>query len=188
MQVNPVVPNASVSKNVGRRRIERPRKIIVIEDHENLLDLLSRYLTGSGWDVLAAHGIHEFWDRQDQIPPAVILLDVGLVEGNGLEIARQVRANKVSRGVAILAMTGFSSQAAIQKCFDAGCDAILLKPFHLADLDRALADFIKQPTQVEVGMAAHNTTSPAIRPNNMLSHGFGGIHEFKNALRELYEE
>jgi CheY-like chemotaxis protein len=60
--------------------------------------------------------------------PDVMLLDIGLPDVNGYELARRVRASDWGRGVQLIAITGWGQDADRQRAFEAGFDHHLTKP------------------------------------------------------------
>ena len=118
-----------------------------MEDNEDLLELVARYLKGAGWEVALARGPRECWDRLKQIRPSVILLDMLFSEASGFEIAQSLKRERAYREIPILAMTGLYSRKDLQRCLEAGCSDVLLKPFRLTVLDKSLTDLASSPPQ-----------------------------------------
>ncbi len=58
----------------------------------------------------------------------MILLDIGLPEINGHEVARRLRSHEAFRRTIVIAMTGFGQERDCQQSLEAGCDAHLTKP------------------------------------------------------------
>lgn len=114
------------------------KKILVVDDNEDLLELLGNYLLGSGWQVALARSNRECWEQLTRIRPDVILLDILLLEGSGLEIVRFLKRERSYRHIPILAMTGLYARHEVNKCLQAGCRDVLLKPFNLVVLDQTL--------------------------------------------------
>ena len=121
------------------------KKILVVDDNEDLLELLGKHLMGSGWQVSLARGSRECWEQLARIPPDVILLDLLLLDGSGLEIARFLKREHSYRRIPILAMTGFYSRRKVDECLQAGCYGVLVKPFSLVVLDQTLTAFLIEP-------------------------------------------
>src|SRR5713226_5946245 len=132
------------------------KKILIVEDNKDLLELIGKYLRGSGWEVALAHGTRECWDRLTQVRPSVVLLDMLLSEDSGFEIARRLKREHAYRQIPIVAMTGLSSRHNVQRCFEAGCRAILLKPFRFTALDKILTELV-DPPRPPVGSAASDS-------------------------------
>ncbi len=70
-------------------------------------------------------------------PVDVLLLDMGLPDGNGMELAAELRDSRYGRPPAVIAVTGNSAAQQADAAIAAGCQAVLAKPYAAADL-RAL--------------------------------------------------
>jgi two-component system response regulator VicR len=107
------------------------KRILVVEDHssvsEILIDLLRRY----GHPSPASSGSDALQQIKKKAPD-VILLDVSLPDMNGLEIARLVRRNEKTNCIPILAMS--ASPIDKKKCLEMGCNDFILKPFSVSSL------------------------------------------------------
>jgi two-component system CheB/CheR fusion protein len=120
---------------MGDRAEEKPCKVLVVEDHGDSANLLSRVVWSFGFDVAVAEG---HWaglqaaraDRYD-----VLVCDVGLPDGDGCELLREVKAMYDIRGVAV---TGHGYPDDRRRCADAGFEAFLLKPISIGDLETAI--------------------------------------------------
>ena len=105
--------------------------IVVVEDDVGIGGSLARTLEGQGYDVTwATTG----GDGVASVRPdtALVILDLGLPDRDGLEICRQLRAGVVAPQVLIL--TARSDEADVVLGLDAGADDYLVKPFGLAEL------------------------------------------------------
>jgi CheY-like chemotaxis protein len=71
--------------------------------------------------------------------PEIVLLDIGLPEIDGYEIARRIRGSPDHRGVRLIALTGYGQAEDRQRAKASGFDAHLVKPVEFAALQRALA-------------------------------------------------
>ena len=101
--------------------------ILVIEDRPEMLALTQRTLAGSGFEVVAASdaeaGLAAAFDR----PPDLIILDVGLPDRNGFDVARELRER--SYPGALLMLTARDSVADKVMGLQSGADDYLAKPF-----------------------------------------------------------
>jgi DNA-binding response OmpR family regulator len=107
--------------------------ILVIEDRPEMLALLQRTLMGSGFEVVptsdAKAGLAVALERQ----PDLIILDVGLPDRNGFEVARELRER--SYPGALLMLTARDSVADKVLGLEAGADDYLAKPFDPDELN-----------------------------------------------------
>lgn len=77
--------------------------------------------------------------RIESFHPDVALLDLGLPEMDGYELAGRLRAIRELSGIRLIALTGYSHATDRQRALAAGFDDHLIKPVDLAALERALA-------------------------------------------------
>lgn len=75
----------------------------------------------------------------DEVRPEIVVLDVGLPEMDGLEVARRIRANPRNAGIRLIALTGYGQASDRQATMQAGFDQHLVKPVQPAELLKVLA-------------------------------------------------
>jgi CheY-like chemotaxis protein len=116
------------------------KRILVVEDHplisELLTDLLSRYGYPS-----PAHTGRDALEQIEHKAPDIILLDLCLPDMSGLEVARVVRQNEKTNSIPILAMS--ASRMDRKKCLQMGCNAFILKPFSVSSLLLQLLELVR---------------------------------------------
>ena len=71
--------------------------------------------------------------------PDAALIDIGLPEMNGYEVAQRIRENKELRNVLLVALTGYGAAADISAARSAGFDAHLIKPADLSRIEELLS-------------------------------------------------
>ena len=102
-----------------------------------MTDAFSILLRESGYDVDVAGTIAEAAETAKTRRPDVILLDISLPDGDGLDLLDQLREHD-SLPKATLAMTGHGDSRTRQKCLDAGCAQVFLKPVSISELLRQI--------------------------------------------------
>ena len=106
--------------------------MLVVEDDDDIADVLVRSLRLEGYDVrLATDGIRALDDAHAFLPDLVVL-DLGLPRLDGVEVAKQLRAD--SDDVPILMLTARDALDARVAGLDAGADDYLVKPFERQEL------------------------------------------------------
>ena len=100
--------------------------ILVVDDNEQIVDILSQYIKKEGWPMLAARTGEEALDRFDAAGPSLILLDIMLPGIDGLEVCRRIR--RVS-SVPILMITAKDEDADRILGLDIGANDYIVKPF-----------------------------------------------------------
>lgn len=76
--------------------------------------------------------------------PDVILLDVQLPDGSGLDVAREVRSGDDADGPLIIALTAGALPEQRAAAIEAGCDAVILKPYTADEFESVLAQHLDQ--------------------------------------------
>ncbi len=109
-------------------------KILLVEDHEELWDFLSRRLKRRGFDVVLAHDGQEGVDKARSERPDVILLDMNLPVMDGWTAARTLRADPETARVPIIALTAHAMAGDKAKALEAGCDDYHPKPVDFSRL------------------------------------------------------
>ena len=114
---------------------EPSRRILILEDHEDTANVLAQILTSLGHHADCHSTIGSAERALSEGTYDLILSDLGLPDGNGLDFLRSVR--KVCQ-VPAVALTGYGMADDIQSCLDAGFDAHLTKPLDMDKLQKSL--------------------------------------------------
>ncbi len=105
--------------------------ILIVEDDDAIADALARVLAGHGYAVdRLARGTGAL--RAAEPPVALVILDLGLPDVDGLEVCRRLRASRPE--LAILILTARGQELDVVAGLDAGADDYLTKPFRLSEL------------------------------------------------------
>jgi CheY-like chemotaxis protein len=97
-------------------------------------------LEAGGHLVDVEHDSHRALERARQQRPDVALLDIGLPEMDGNELARRLRADPQTRAIVLVAVTGYGQEQDRRAAFEAGFDHHLVKPVDMDELTRLLAE------------------------------------------------
>lgn len=100
--------------------------ILVVDDNEQILEILTRYIQAEKWPMLAARSGEEALELFAAAEPSIILLDIMLPGIDGLEVCRRIR--QVSN-VPILMITARDEDADRILGLDIGADDYIVKPF-----------------------------------------------------------
>jgi signal transduction histidine kinase/ActR/RegA family two-component response regulator len=121
VQAAPVVQTPSASTLSGLR-------VLVADDNVDFATSLADLLHAMGHEVQVVHDGETAWTAASQAPPDIALLDIGMPRLNGYELARRLRADAATRGIRLVAITGWGQAADKQAAEDAGFDRHLVKP------------------------------------------------------------
>lgn len=110
------------------------RDILIVEDHKETCEMLSAVLEGGGFGVHCVGTVKaakEFLARNN---PCLIILDLKLPDGHGLEVCAWVRTKGHQANVPIIALTGQDELNIKKKGFLAGVDQYLIKPMDVDEV------------------------------------------------------
>lgn len=107
--------------------------MLIVEDNELVTGALRILFEETGRRVTVAHTVAEAIAAGEADPPDLLLLDLVLPDGEGLEVARTLSARGV-RPKAMVAITGRDDPASLARCSEAGCTAVLVKPVATREL------------------------------------------------------
>lgn len=113
-------------------------KILLIEDNEMNRDMLSRRLVKRGYEVTTALDGREGLETARRELPDLILMDMSLLEMDGWETTRQLRADATIRHIPVIALTAHAMAGDRAKALDAGCDDYDIKPIEFARLQQKI--------------------------------------------------
>jgi two-component system, cell cycle response regulator DivK len=120
-------------------RTERDKPLVlVVDDVEDSRSMVRDFLAFRGFAVAVAEDGEEAVARARELLPDLILMDVWLPKLDGLEATRQLKAGADTAHIPILALTAHAVQDAQSEAVDAGCDAVITKPFLPDDLEREI--------------------------------------------------
>lgn len=147
----------------------RPLKILLIEDEPSLAASVSGYLAADGHLVESVGTLVAALDKSSVYEYDCILVDIGLPDGSGLDIIRQLKADHQRAGIIIV-----SAKDSIDDRItglDLGADDYLPKPFHLAELNARIRALHRRKSfdgkrLIEFGEITVNPTEQAVRVND----------------------
>jgi len=106
------------------------RKILIIEDNEQNLYLMTFILENNGYEVAQARDGREGIESAGQVKPTLILLDIQLPVMDGYAVARELKSNPALADVPIVAVTSYAMAGDREKCLSAGCVGYITKPIN----------------------------------------------------------
>jgi PAS domain S-box-containing protein len=104
------------------------RRVLVVDDNRDAADSLALMLTLSGHDTRAAHGGYAALELAAQFLPDIVLLDIGMPQLNGYEVAERMRLEPWGRRIVLVALTGWGQEEDKRRALAAGFDHHLTKP------------------------------------------------------------
>jgi signal transduction histidine kinase/ActR/RegA family two-component response regulator len=126
-------------EGTGVTRI-RPLRILIADDNIDLADNFAEILRAGGHEVETVYDGEAAVRAAQAHVPDIALLDIGMPKLDGYDVARCLRANLATRGVHLVAITGWGAAEDKDTAKQAGFDHHLLKPVTPEDLERVLRD------------------------------------------------
>jgi signal transduction histidine kinase/ActR/RegA family two-component response regulator len=115
-------------------------RVLVVDDNRDAADSLGVLLDHLGYEVEVAHDGATALRCVETFRPALVLLDIGMPEMDGFEVARRLRLQSRWQDLVLVALTGWGQEEDRQRTQAAGFDHHLVKPTDLDTLQRLLAD------------------------------------------------
>lgn len=133
--------------------------VLIVEDDRDIVELLSLYLTGSGYDVVTAGNGEDALEQLRQHPADIALVDIMMPRMNGYDFIKALRATDNIPVIIISART----QAADKIVgLDAGADGFIAKPFNPLEVTAQIRALLRRrATDVADALAAAGRTAPA---------------------------
>ncbi len=120
----------------------RMKKALIVEDHPDLLHILTLKLEMLGFAVISANNGKQGVAKAIEENPDLILMDIRMPVMDGREATRIIRSNPKTQDIPILASTVLFRESDLSSCIEAGCNDYITKPFTFKQLQEKILDFI----------------------------------------------
>ncbi|MGH8126663.1 MAG: response regulator [Rhodanobacteraceae bacterium] len=117
----------------------RPLRVLIVDDNVDAASSIATLLTAQGHQTEAVYSSKDALKAIGSFRPDVALLDIGLPEMDGYELASRLRELQTCNGMRIVALTGYGQPDDRQRALDSGFDDHLVKPIDFRILERTLA-------------------------------------------------
>lgn len=134
-------PEPAVAESAAMTR----RRILVVDDNRDAATSLAVLLNLSGHETQTAYDGLEAVDAASTFRPDVALLDIGLPNLSGFEVARKIRAQPWGKSTVLIAVTGWGQDEDRLKSGEAGFDGHLIKPADFHAVQKLLAGLSASP-------------------------------------------
>lgn len=113
-------------------------RVLVLDDDEVSLSLITSMLQTQGHTVRTATGSQEAWALLQEAPPDLLILDTELGTGNGADFLERVRGDLVFAELAVLVYSSISRRDVVRRYLELGVQGILIKPYSASRLQAEL--------------------------------------------------
>lgn len=119
------------------------KKILLVEDHPDTMEMVQRQLEHIGFGtVLTAWSAYSALKIAEAEKPDLILMDIVLPGMSGLEATRRLKVNPITCTIPVLATTARAMPGDKELCLQNGCDGYLPKPISWQQLKQAIEELI----------------------------------------------
>lgn len=137
-------------------------KILIVEDEPDIRKTLQYNLAKESYDVVTASSISEAKSLTNQNQPNLIILDLMLPDGSGLDFCRDIKSTEDTKNIPVIILTAKTDEVDRVVGFELGADDYVTKPFSVRELVLRVKAIMKRGTL--------ETSS-----NESSSHNFGGL-------------
>ena len=124
-----------------------PREtILIVEDEQSLVDVLTYNLTREGYEVEVALDGRDGLQRARTLLPDLVVLDLMLPLIDGMEVCRRLRADTTTQHIRILILTARADEIDEIVGFHMGADDYVVKPFKLKPLIQRIKALLRRPS------------------------------------------
>jgi DNA-binding response OmpR family regulator len=127
---------------------EVPKKILLVEDDTDLLEMLAFNLKKAGFAIGTATDGVEALKKAHSLAPDLILLDLMLPELDGFAVCETLRRAPDTKPIPIIMLTALSGQMARFAGLDSGAADFITKPFSIKDLLSRINTVLERPSAV----------------------------------------
>jgi two-component system cell cycle response regulator DivK len=129
------------------------RRILIIEDNEPNLYLLTYILESSGYEVLAARDGLEGLSRAQIERPDLVLTDLQMPGIDGYEVARRLRTHPETAAIPVVAVTAYAMIGDRERALACGCVGYIEKPILPSRFRDQIAGYMREAEQPPAGRA-----------------------------------
>ncbi len=126
--------NTDATEQISPTTVKNTRRILIVDDNEDSAEVTSILLSLEGHEVAIAHCGTEALEKVPSVRPDVLLLDIGMPNMDGYELARRMREMPETRHAVFIAVTGYGQPADLLNSEKAGFRHHLVKPIEPAEL------------------------------------------------------
>jgi len=109
-------------------------KILLVDDSPSILNIEKEFLQGLNIDIITASSGTEALRKITTEKPVLVFLDLMLPELNGDILCKYIKGKEELKDIAVIIVTAKNDPKQIQRCYQSGCDAYVVKPINAQDI------------------------------------------------------
>jgi two-component system, sensor histidine kinase len=137
----PAVSEAATASVTDQPNVDQRLKVVVADDNRDAADSLALLLEIAGYNVFVGHSGEEALRIARQALPQAMILDIGMPDMTGYEVARRIRAEEWGSGILMIAVTGWGQKEDKALAAAAGFDHHLTKPVDPDQIENLLRTY-----------------------------------------------
>jgi CheY-like chemotaxis protein len=130
------------------------KRILVVEDDADSAELIALMLESAGYQVSVVHSVSAARETAGVLQPHVVLIDLGLPDGDGYELLASLQADRILGPCRFIATTGYGDPETIARSLALGFDEHLTKPLLRGSVLGAVARGVATDEHVRVAAKA----------------------------------
>jgi diguanylate cyclase (GGDEF)-like protein len=164
-------------------------RILVVDDHEDNVELLRARLEARGYDVEGANDGQAALDAVERKCPDLILLDVMMPKMDGMEVVRRLKANKELPFIPVIMQTALDSTENKVEGLDAGADDYITKPINFAELEARVNSLLRiKKLQSELSAREKELADMNLRLREIsMTDGLTGVENRRSLEERLHD-
>jgi two-component system response regulator PrrA len=135
-----------MNDNVNTTQEDVVTTILIADDDEDILALVDRALSESGYEVLLARDGASALATARERKPALALLDIAMPAPDGYEVTAALKNDPATKDTIVILFTARSEASDVEKGYEAGADDYIMKPFTLKTLQSRVRAALEQAT------------------------------------------
>jgi len=110
------------------------KKILIVDDEPDAVELLSIRLKSNGYDVISALDGKACLKKAVEEKPDLVILDILLPKINGFEVCKRLKERDETKDIPVIMLTALAKEQDLSKGLEEGVDCFITKPFNPEDL------------------------------------------------------
>lgn len=112
------------------------KTIIILDDNQEILNILTLIFESDPYTIIACNTTKSFRTALEKMIPDLILLDIKLPDGNGLDLCKELKDGADTKHIPVIMLSGYHGKETGAKCYP---DAYIDKPFDLEHIQKVVS-------------------------------------------------
>lgn len=136
------------------------KHIYMVDDDLAMCELVKFIVTREGFTISSQHRVYQAYEKIKEAKPDIILLDLHLPDGNGLNVCKKVRNDDDLAHIPIIILSTREFYIERDVAFEAGADLFMAKPFDQKELIKAINEYLSEKISIKFWGVRGSTPTP----------------------------